>query len=73
MPIVEAVMVGSMDAPLATASGRPKISALIEKAMSDAVATCYAEGELDPVKIKAAMLQAREAVKASLHEERKGE
>lgn len=66
MPIVEAVMSASMDTPLATAAGRPRLSTLIEAAMSAAVTACMKEGITDPKAIKARMLEARAEVKAGL-------
>ncbi len=56
MPIVEGVAISAnsvTDKPLAER---------IEKAMSAAAAKCYADNERDPVKVKAAMMAARQAV-----------
>lgn len=62
MPIVEAVGISAN-----SSLGRNKaLARAIEKAMSDAVLEANAAGITDPVKVKEAMMAARELVKREL-------
>lgn len=56
MPIVEAV--GSA----ASVKGAPNLAKQIEAAMQEAIRKSYAEGVIDPVKVKERILAARDEV-----------
>ena len=63
--IIEAVACASSMASAST-GGKPKLARAIEEAMVGAIKAAQAEGVVDPETIRERMLQAREAVKATL-------